>query len=283
VKVISAVALIAVLVLIPISSFLSRPESLRSTVLDLGRESAHFLEFPDGRTILVNTGAATRESAREVIHPFLKSEGVNAVDTIILTKLDEMHCGGVEYIMHRHRVSEVVIPGSDDSAYAGQITRMLERRGVELTQIAEGDIHQVRSGSDVTVKSVPEDGDESAGQPLLVTWVEHGDTVLLLAGAAGADGPVCTVMEQNAGSNAILVVDETGTLLEQVRTHKDTVRPALVVLSTHSSQRGHSAPPEARQKLEGLCTLMWTGRCGAVTIDLRDEGFEVRSMLPCGP
>jgi hypothetical protein len=185
--------------------------------------------------------------------------------------------------MDRHRVSRAVIPGSDDSAYAEQIARMLENRGIELVRITEGDVYQVASGSDVTVESIPEDGNEPAARPLLLTTISYGDTVLLLANGVGADNPVCTVLQRNAGSNVILVIDETGTLLEQFRKKAGASPPSLVVLSAHTPYARDSLPRAAREEADGLCTLMWTRWCGAVTIDMHGEGFKVRSMLSCGP
>ncbi len=80
---------------------------LRLTVLDVGQGSAALLEFPGGRTMLVDGGgyADNRmfDMGRSVIAPFLRRHKILTVDYLVLSHPSSDHMNGLMYVVQHFR------------------------------------------------------------------------------------------------------------------------------------------------------------------------------------
>jgi competence protein ComEC len=128
----------------------SRHRDLRITVLDVGQGDGIVLESPGGHVIVIDGGPSAPADSPEVgsagdnvMVPFLRHEGINYVDVVVLTHPHDDHVGGLTAVLDNERVGAVldgtVLPLPTES-YRNFLTTILSkhilyrkaRRGMSL-------------------------------------------------------------------------------------------------------------------------------------------------------
>ncbi len=79
------------------------------TFLDVGNGECIFIEFPDGKTVMVDCGR-DNESDRQKILDYVKNEWANKIDYFIYTHPDIEHTANAEYIINNFIVGKIFLP-----------------------------------------------------------------------------------------------------------------------------------------------------------------------------
>ncbi len=101
-------------------------------VLDVGRGSCAYLEWPDGRNLMVDCGSLDfRDPGASIAAPYLWSRGVTRVDTLVLTHKDRDHVNGARSVIDLLQVRRLLVTRAFDgeSWPAGVEVVRVERRG----------------------------------------------------------------------------------------------------------------------------------------------------------
>lgn len=89
--------------------------TLRVSFVDVGQGDAEYIELPDGKTVLIDGGPASREGGpADSSHPasdpplahFLLQKGVKKIDRVVLTHPHADHYVGLRYVFSKLPVSE---------------------------------------------------------------------------------------------------------------------------------------------------------------------------------
>jgi competence protein ComEC len=79
-------------------------------VLDVGRGSCAYLEWPDGRNVMVDCGSLNaRDPGLSIAAPYLWSRGVTRLDTLVLTHTDSDHVNGADSVIRLLKVRQVIV------------------------------------------------------------------------------------------------------------------------------------------------------------------------------
>jgi competence protein ComEC len=80
----------------------------RVTFLDVGQGDSALLQFPDGKTVLIDGGRKYErfDMGRGVIAPFLLNQGIRRLDHIIATHPQQDHVGGLPWMIRHLEVGE---------------------------------------------------------------------------------------------------------------------------------------------------------------------------------
>lgn len=81
---------------------ISEKEKLNVTFLDAGQGDASVVEFPDGKTMLIDTGRTGRET-----FSFLKYRGKKTIDILALSHIHPDHTGGIQYMIEHFDVRQI--------------------------------------------------------------------------------------------------------------------------------------------------------------------------------
>lgn len=124
----ATVALAALLGLGPLKH--RTPEGVLLAVLDVGRGSCAYVEWPDGRNLMVDCGSLNyRDAGSSVAAKYLWSRGVTRLDTLVLTHPDADHVNGAHSVIEFFRVRRVVVTRAFARPPPGAEAVVVERRG----------------------------------------------------------------------------------------------------------------------------------------------------------
>ena len=117
---------------------------LTCTILDVGHGSAAVVEFPNGRTLLVDAGSMHRgDRAGEIIYRYLWSRGRRTVSSVLVSHDDIDHFNGLQKVFSRFPVGELLLSPhflQSRSSAASDLRRTAARYHVPIRSIAHGDI-----------------------------------------------------------------------------------------------------------------------------------------------
>ena len=87
---------------------------LRIHCIDVGQGDCTLVEFPDGKTMLVDGGNG-QESATTAIMRYLNGMKIDYLDYVVLTHTDSDHCGGLDTILQYKSVGTVCYPSAEEA------------------------------------------------------------------------------------------------------------------------------------------------------------------------
>lgn len=108
------------------------------TFLDVGQGDSSVVQFPDGKTMLIDGGTQEPDTGRSVIAPFLWSKGTRSIDYLVATHLHPDHYGGLIYIMDNFKVGEIWL-NSIRTKEAENFFRKMREKNIPYRVLARGD------------------------------------------------------------------------------------------------------------------------------------------------
>ncbi len=260
-------------------SFWKEPASV--TYMDVGQGDGALIRLP-GADILVDAGPI--EAGRNVILPYLRSQGINRLDIVVITHPDLDHYGGLTYVAEHMEIGRVVYPGIEADTHAWKdLHALLAKRGVPMTDVHRGQQLYGYPRIDFSVLSpgypdqFPERNDNS-----VVTYLELRGQSFLFTGdleAPGQDVLLSHAYPKLEG--VILKVPHHGSDRSNPPAFLQAIHPGIAILSAGRKNRfGHPGPAT----VEGLRNLgshiFLTARQGAVFFEADRSGGIWSTYLP---
>ncbi|MBC8555370.1 MAG: DNA internalization-related competence protein ComEC/Rec2 [Candidatus Brocadiales bacterium] len=85
-------------------------DSLKLTCFDVRHGASFFIQFPNGKNMLFDTGTkGNYDVGKFVVAPFLWQQGIRKIDTVIISHEHDDHCNGIPSIVDRFNVGNVFI------------------------------------------------------------------------------------------------------------------------------------------------------------------------------
>ena len=246
------------------------------TVLDVGAGAAVFVDLPgEKHDALIDCGPA--KSANFILKPFLRAQGCDSIETLILTHADANHAGAVGVVLEGFRPRRIYDNGQSrwtrvaDGPLPGfRASRLIEPATVPLGENAELRVLYPRGGR-LAVLS-----DNAA----LVMQLRCGLHRVLLASDIGA-----TVERELLAAKVDLRSD---VLIKGLHSREDSctdgfldaVAPQWVIIScgAAASRLSSLSPMLDRIETHGAQVLR-TDLRGAVTVRMSPDDLEVKSFL----
>jgi len=244
-----------------------RPDGLFVATIDVGRGSATYVEWPDGRNLVFDCGSLThRDAGATVVAPYLWSRGVRRVDTLVLSHGDADHVNGARSLIERMRIRQVITTRYVKLDLPGVEVRTVERRGREPETIAPGIEVLGPPTWEKWGREVP------ANETSIVMRIEGR---VLLTGDIEERGAAELLALGDALVTEVLMVPHHGKKHGLHRALAAAVAPRIALVS---APEGYYAP-EVVEFLEGACRVFRTGRDGCVELTLRGDTAEVHTFL----
>jgi competence protein ComEC len=252
--------------------------------LDVGQGDGALCRLP-GADILIDAGPP--EAGRNVILPYLRAQGVDRLDLVIVTHPDLDHYGGLAYVASHVAIGKVVHPGVEaDTRAWKELRETLARRGVpmETAMRGQGLYSDGRDGSvAMTVISPDRPGQYADRNDNSVTAVLNlQGQPFLFTGDMGF-APEAALLAERDGRlrGAVLKVPHHGSDRSNARAFLEAVHPPVAVLSAGRDNRfGHPGPATVDALEELGARIFLTARDGAVVYARDRFGGNWVSYLP---
>lgn len=262
-------------------------DTLRVVVLDVGQGDSIFLRTPSGKTVLVDGGGRAGDSegdvvGRQVVAPFLRREGVNRIDVMVLTHPHDDHVLGLIPILSQFTVGKVLDTGIPHGSEAyTRFLELIENKHIPYTLAVRGQKIDFGDGvrAEVLNPSNPRPGDDANNQSIVLRFT-YGKSSLLLAGDAD-DQAESDMM--SAGVNVhstVLKVAHHGSESATSDRWLDAVRPRVAIISVGWHNQFHHPSDDVIARLRARAiTVYRTDQHGAVIVDFTPHTYRVQTIL----
>jgi len=256
------------------------------TFLDVGQGDAAVIESPGGRVVLIDTGgissAGAQDEGRLVVEPFLRREGVNHIDAMLLTHPHADHIGGADTLINDFSTDLVMDNGEPTEPPLEE--KLLSdarshhdayRPALRGEQIDFGD--GVRA--ELLAPTAVEVANDVPNNSSIVVRLTYGHNVFLFTGDAEAPEEADMLASRLGLKCDVLKVGHHGSNTSSTMAFLAAAQPSTAVVSVGAHNRyGHpGAAVIARLKKIGAHVYR-TDQNGAITCESDGEKVIVHSM-----
>lgn len=261
---------------------------LRIRFLDVGQGDSALVEFPNGRTLLIDTGgvlpAGRFEIGERVVEPVLWWAGIRRLDYLALTHGDPDHIGGAPAIMRDFRPREiwtgVPVPAHRST---NELREQARTHGTAWRTLQTGNAMEIGDTNlRVWHPPLPDwERQKVRNDDSLVIEVRKGNVSVLLTGDIGRDGERELVPLFQSGDNMIRVlkVPHHGSLTSSSSEFIAALAPAAAVVSAgRDNHFGHPVPQVLDRYLEAGAVIFRTDVDGMVTLETDGRSARLTSF-----
>lgn len=256
-----ALVLIAPLVLVQPAK--PPPGALWFTLLDVGQGLSAVARTAEG-TLVFDTGpgfASGFNTGSAVLLPFLRHQGVERIDRLVISHADRDHAGGLEAVLAEMPVARVLSGEPDALALAR----------AEPCQAGEG---WNWSGVSFTFLHPPPGAALDGNAASCVLRIAVGEHSLLLTGDVGRRTELALLERMGAAlASTILIAGHHGSATSSAARFLDAVAPEWVLFSAgYANQYGFPAAVVRERVVQRGIAIRESAREGAIELRLSAQG-----------
>lgn len=251
---------------------------LTVTMLDVGQGDGLFLRLPDQTTCFIDGGSTSvKEVGNYRILPYLKYEGVDKLDYVIFSHLDQDHMNGMQELIEMSgnldgvSVGQILFPdiANPDETYQ-ELWNLAEEKGIHVGTIGEGDMLK---GEDTILQCIyPVKGRvaEDKNNSSTVLLLSYDQFSMLFSGDLGERGEQELLRKGSLQDVDVWKVSHHGSKHSGTSRFLKMISPTISLISVGKNTYGHPSE-ELLQRLEEQGSLVWdTFSHGALM--LRSDG-----------
>ncbi|MBI4725796.1 DNA internalization-related competence protein ComEC/Rec2 [candidate division TA06 bacterium] len=255
-------------------------DKLKVTFLDVGHGDAAFIQFPNGRTMLIDAGPSQEkyDSGQRIIHPFLKYLGQSTIDLAIITHGDADHVGGFSYLLSRVKIKKLMISGH-------QSEQSLFVLAMEAAVKSKTDIDTLW-GYDTLSGIAPVRGfvfcqrDSAAvgNEASIVCFIQYGQKSFLFTGDMGPQLADTLYSKGLLPKCTVLKVPHHGSHINNSPAVIRAISPELAVIQVGQNNRFGHPSPEVVEGYKAVGSVIYrTDEQGAIVMETDGRKLEVKT------
>lgn len=259
---------------------------LQVTMLDVGQGDGLYIRTPSGRHFLIDGGSTDiSEVGKYRMEPFLKSQGVSALDYIFVSHGDADHLNGIQELLENQYlgvpIRRLVLPTETvlDEALT-ELAQTAADYGTKVMVIEKGE--QVTDGvMKLTCLAPARDYEGEIGNASsMVLELEYQSFHMLFTGDLEGTGEENLAESERLADCSVLKVAHHGSKNSTTDAFLEKTMPEIGLISAGRENRyGHPHAETVRRLEQRGCHLYSTQSCGAVTVITDGKKMRLRSML----
>jgi competence protein ComEC len=254
---------------------------LHVTFLDVGQGDSIFVMFPQGSSMLVDTGGLSSSSTFDigdrVVAPLVREAGIRRLDYLALTHGDPDHIGGAPSILREFRPREVwegiPVPRFEPLT---ALRLAAQGSGARWANVYAGDGTDVDGVQVAARHPAPADWERQKvrNDDSIVLELRWRDVSVLLTGDIGKAPEHTLALTVPPSRLRILKVPHHGSLTSSTGEFLDAVRPQVAVVSAGRSNHFGHPVPEVLDRYRAIgAEVFRTDQDGAVIVD--SDGYSI--------
>ena len=283
---------------LPLMARFAAGDAIEVVMLDVGQGNCFLVRQTAARAMLYATGPPMRA---EAVLDYLRAEGIESLDAIVLSHGDADHSGGAPDLLAGLPGGRVVLAqGAGRSSSFDATLAAAEIHAVPIARVARGDVLALDPRARFTVLSPPSDARseeppaESRAMTAGVTGSESNEYSLVLRlDFAGrrvlfmGDAPVAAEAEMLHAFDVrdlradVLQVGHHGSIGSSSPAFLRAVAPGLALVSVGlDNSYGHPSPEVLRRLREVGARIVSTAVSGTTEVWLTPAGVQERALRP---
>jgi competence protein ComEC len=264
---------------------------LSLTMLDVGQGDALFIEFPDGKTMLYDSGPRTirSDAGERIVVPFLKRHGIRHIDAVVVSHPHADHYGGLEAVLNEVSVGTVYDTGQSGSGqWYTSLHKKIERENIPVTLLRAGDFiggfENVRiyivHPAPPFVKKREDDRSWNLNNASIVLLIVYGNTRILLTGDAEREAEYYMIYIYDDLLRAdILKAGHHGSGTSNTDGFLNIVAPEKAMISVGRLNRFNHPSEEVIRRFEEKDIAVYrTDRNGSIVVRSCGREFRIETM-----
>ena len=257
------------------------------TCLDIGQGDGIVIQLPGGKTVMVDGGSSNKKNiASYQILPYLKNQGISAVDAMLISHTDLDHISGIQELLtlkEKHltalHIKNLLLPDwkAPEAVYR-ELEEQAERCGISVVRLHQG--QELRFG-DVCLEILSPESGASGTDPNeegIVMELRYGKFRGLFTGDIGEETE--KKLLPRLDDVDFLKVGHHGSRYSTCQEFLDRIKPETAVIScSESNTYGHPSPETTKRLEESGVQTEYTMKNGAVTV--YTDGCSMRMETFC--
>jgi competence protein ComEC len=246
--------------------------TLKVRFVDVGQGDGNVIEFPDGKTMVIDTGS---DGSAAVIDTLARDKRTH-INWLVATHPDADHIGGLDEVMAATDVSQVWAPRATNSTHAyTNFLQAAKDEGCKIKAATSGKV--IAKGNDYSAKLVwPPKGAHyrDTNDMSAVIVVKYGKTKYLFTG----DAPVEALDQADVGAVDVLKVSHHGSASGTDAALAASLSPQVAVLSyAADNDYGHPAQTVLDALRDAGAKVYGTAVNGTVTVTSNGSKVSVKT------
>ncbi len=268
-------------------TFYFPPKKLTVSVLDIGQGESIFIEFPNGKTLIMDGGGFYKNSldvGKVVIAPFLWNRGIDRIDYMVATHSDNDHIRGLDSVLDIFPVKTFLTFGDNITGYRmKRLYAKAKEKNVQLVSLKRDQAFEIGDTKLIPLHPDPEENLEENDRRVnndlsLVIRLDYQNFSMLFTGDIGKKVEDKLVKLYPELKVDVLKSPHHGSRFSNSDPFIEATRPDAVVFSSGYLNRMKHPHPETldRYKNSGV-KIYRTDLNGAVQIISNGHKYSIRT------
>jgi competence protein ComEC len=235
-------------------------KNLEVTFLDVGQGDASFVKFPNGESMLIDGGDATKDwdQGKNAILPFLKYNNVSNIKYVVASHPHNDHIGGLTEILKTVKVDTLVISAYEfNTKKYSEMIGICKTKGIPIRYVGKGNQLFPDSSCRVYIlhpsDEFVEEHDFSGvecNNSSIVMKIQYGENGILFTGDAEKDAETAYSQYGNFLESEMIKTGHHGSKTSSTQKMLGFVNPLAAVISVAERNKFRHPSPVTIDKFE---------------------------------